>query len=101
MADVLTKANRDKTGLKTFLREGQLCLVQTEANKQSKELKRAQRSRRSADPTKEEMRQRRNAARREQLAQEVAAEDSEGSQVHGDKEKQVDAHGFCSKSEVC
>ena len=85
MADVLTEANRDKTGLKTLLREGHLCLVQTEANKQSEELKRTQRCR--ADSSKEALRGQRRAARREQLTQEVAAEGSDISQVHDDKEK--------------
>ncbi|CAJ1363751.1 unnamed protein product [Effrenium voratum] len=61
MADVLTEANRDKTGLKTFLREGHLCLVQTEANKQSEELKRTQRCR--ADSSKEALRGQRRAVR--------------------------------------
>ena len=43
IANVLTKANTDKTVLQEFLRSGMMTLVQTEENKQLKEKKRLQR----------------------------------------------------------
>lgn len=43
IANVLTKANTDKTVLQEFLRSGMMTLVQTEENRQLKEKKRLQR----------------------------------------------------------
>ena len=46
IADVLTKEKADKTTLQQYLRDGLICLTQTEANQRLKERKRAERQQR-------------------------------------------------------
>ena len=75
-ADVLTKANASKDILKSFLRDGLLSFVQTDENKQLKEQKREERSKRDARREVQDTTQKVAAAesRRAKRAAEVEAE---------------------------
>ena len=76
IADVLTKATADKTFLKQFLRDGMISLVQSPENRALKEKKRSERQKRSANSKKPEMKLKADDARRQRLADEIAAEGS-------------------------
>ena len=71
MANILTKAKADMNVLFEFLRDGKICLVQTEANKQIKEKKRAQRQNRRKVLKEDPMKQKIKDDRIKRLAREV------------------------------
>ena len=72
IADILTKFGADEEVFKQFMRDGLLCLTQTEANKKTKEKKQAQRAARKKVTKSEEEKSKKRAARRQQAADTVA-----------------------------
>ena len=89
IANVLTKSNAEKETLKEFLRTGLMSLVQTEKNKEIKEKKREERSRRNlAKRTfKDDQKATEVAERRRQKAAELTAADADTSDDQQPKEK--------------
>lgn len=79
VANVLTKANADKEELREFLRTGKTSLVQTERNRKVKERKREERQRRAEKSNKAERKAASNEIRRKELAKQIRAEGSDGS----------------------
>lgn len=75
LANILTKFGADKSILFQYLRDGLLSLVQTEANKRSKEKKRQQRQHRKQvlreDPRKQKIKDDRIKALAKQMQQEA------------------------------
>ena len=74
IADVLTKANVDKSLLHQFIKTGRLSLVQTEQNKALKEKKQQERLNRKVKKDDSGFKQMARDARKGQIAAEVAKE---------------------------
>ena len=73
-ADVLTKAQADKTVLRTFLKDGMFSLVQTEQNRQLKEKKQGERqSRNAARRADDSIKRQQDKKRRQLVVEEVKA----------------------------
>ena len=88
MSNILTKAKADMGVLFEYLREGKLCLTQTEANKRVKEKKRAQRQNRRQVLREDPMKQKMKDDRIKTLAQEMQKQrDAESSDAKSTKEK--------------
>ncbi len=82
IADILTKANTDKTSLFEYLRDGKLCLVQTERNRKSKEKKREQRKSRKVVKDQSGKREAERDARIKKVASEMKQIGSSSEDAH-------------------
>jgi hypothetical protein len=88
IADILTKARADQTTLFQYLRDGLICLTQTEANRKSKEQKRQQRNSRKKVLREDPMKQKVRDDRIKQLASEMSKlQDSSDECEQANKEK--------------
>lgn len=88
IADILTKVRADQTTLFQYLRDGLICLTQTEANRKSKEQKRQQRTSRKKVLREDPMKQKVRDDRIKQLASEMSKlQDSSDECEQANKEK--------------
>ena len=92
IADILTKAHADKSVLFAYLREGKVCLTQTEANKKSKEQKRDQRHKRKKvlkeDPLKQKLKDERIKRVADSMRSKAHESSAEEADAKSTKEKQ-------------